>query len=72
MEKLFPMKRDIIDLTFNISILPNSKGDIIGYIFSFQDLTELHKLKDETKMKNAGSVLVLRSMPCTSVQLRIN
>lgn len=58
MEKLFHLKSgDTIALTFNISILPNSKGDIIGYIFSFQDLTELHKLKDELKMKDKIAAL---------------
>lgn len=58
MEKAFYIKNgDMIMLTFNISILPNSKGEIIGYIFSFQDLTELHKLKDELKMKDKIAAL---------------
>lgn len=58
MEKTFSLKSgDNLELTYNISILPNSKGEIIGYIFSFQDLTELHKLKDELKMKDKIAAL---------------
>jgi len=58
MEKSFNVKNGHnLVLTFNISILPNSKGEIIGYIFSFQDLTELHKLKDELKMKDKIAAL---------------
>jgi PAS domain S-box-containing protein len=58
MEKTFFIRNGgLIQLTFNISILPNSKGEIIGYIFSFQDLTELHKLKDELKMKDKIAAL---------------
>ncbi|MBN2134527.1 MAG: PAS domain S-box protein [Acidobacteria bacterium] len=46
-----------IILTYYISILPNSKGEKIGYIINFHDITELRQLEIELKMKDKLAAL---------------
>ncbi len=58
MEKVFEGKHgEESILSFSISTLPNSKGEVIGYIFSFLNVTNIRRLESELKLKDKMAAL---------------
>ncbi|HEY3176688.1 MAG TPA: ATP-binding protein [Candidatus Polarisedimenticolia bacterium] len=44
-------------LGFTCAVLKDQRGDPLGYIFSFQDLTEIRALEDEVRLKDRMAAL---------------